>query len=79
MVVRDVCTRWNYTQSMIERGLEMRQGIDQWVFETGEMSEMRLSRADWSLLEKLNDQLKVSTSRILDIHDLFTKIMPGFH
>jgi hypothetical protein len=25
MVVRDVRTRWNYTQSMIERGLEMRQ------------------------------------------------------
>ena len=25
MVVQDVCTRWNYTQSMIECGLEMRQ------------------------------------------------------
>ncbi|KDR77846.1 hypothetical protein GALMADRAFT_65707 [Galerina marginata CBS 339.88] len=25
MVVRDVCTRWNYTQAMIERGLELRQ------------------------------------------------------
>ncbi|KAF8888703.1 hypothetical protein CPB84DRAFT_1684105 [Gymnopilus junonius] len=81
MVVRDIRTRWNYTQAMIERALQLRQAINKWVMDTGEMDEILLTQGDWTLLEQLNDILKVCDiflvflSQLINIfHQVFTEV-----
>ncbi|KAF9009676.1 hypothetical protein BDQ17DRAFT_1235806 [Cyathus striatus] len=59
MVVRDVCTRWNYTHAMIRRGLLLKEAIDKWTFEVPALRGFVLTPNAWEYLEKLADLLEV--------------------
>ncbi|KAJ3804504.1 hypothetical protein F5876DRAFT_6719, partial [Lentinula aff. lateritia] len=58
MVVRDVCTRWNYTHAMIRRAQLLQEAIDTWTFETEEMRPLLIDKKEWKLLEDLADILE---------------------
>ncbi|KAF8180717.1 hypothetical protein K438DRAFT_2167280 [Mycena galopus ATCC 62051] len=59
MVIRDVKTRWNYTEAMITRGLLLRKAIDQWVFDREELRPLLLTTDEWKMLQSLGKILKV--------------------
>ncbi|KAF8148918.1 hypothetical protein B0H34DRAFT_828266 [Crassisporium funariophilum] len=59
MVVRDVKTRWNYTHAMIRRGLQLKESVDTWVFNTPALRGISLTPNDWKLLAEIADFLEV--------------------
>ncbi|KAF8152010.1 hypothetical protein K438DRAFT_1623453 [Mycena galopus ATCC 62051] len=65
MVIRDVKTRWNYTEAMITRGLLLRKAIDQWVFDREELRPLLLTTDEWKMLESLGKILTVRFFAIL--------------
>ncbi|KAE9391852.1 hypothetical protein BT96DRAFT_791259, partial [Gymnopus androsaceus JB14] len=51
MVIRNVCTHWNYTHAMIHQALLLQDVIDTWSFETEETCPLLISPREWKLLE----------------------------
>ncbi|KAF8347490.1 hypothetical protein F5887DRAFT_855625, partial [Amanita rubescens] len=58
MVIRDVCTCWNYTHAMIQRALLLREAINAWVFEIPEFYGMMLKPSEWAVMEQIADVLE---------------------
>ncbi|KAF8181164.1 hypothetical protein K438DRAFT_1725275 [Mycena galopus ATCC 62051] len=76
MVIRDVKTRWNYTEAMITRGLLLRKAIDQWVFEREELRSLLLTPDEWKMLESLG---KILTVRQFTIIFIQLNSFPGIY
>ncbi|KAF7363114.1 Dimer-Tnp-hAT domain-containing protein [Mycena venus] len=76
MVIRDVKSRWNYTEAMITRGLLLRKAIDQWVFEREELRPLLLTTDEWKMLESLGKILTVFTQVTLEMSRSGTPTLP---
>ncbi|KAF7328569.1 Dimer-Tnp-hAT domain-containing protein [Mycena venus] len=76
MVIRDVKTRWNYTEAMITRGLLLRKAIDQWVFDREELRPLLLTTDQWKMLESLGKILTVFTQVTLEMSRSGTPTLP---
>ncbi|KAI0310425.1 hypothetical protein OF83DRAFT_1045834, partial [Amylostereum chailletii] len=59
MPIRNVKTRWNSSDVMMERGLILRKAIDAWVFECPNLRPLLLSDRDWETIGHLHRLLEV--------------------